>query len=78
MKLYVIYDRAAEECGPVMDCKNDAIAIRAFKQALKSSVGGNDEYWMYCVGELNNQTMDMEIKKYRVEIDMRGDIEDGK
>lgn len=31
---YVLYDTVAEECGPIFDAKNDAIAVRLSLPAL--------------------------------------------
>jgi len=35
MNLYVIMDKLAEECGPVFEAKNHAVAIRKCKELLK-------------------------------------------
>jgi hypothetical protein len=79
MKLYVIYDRAAQEAGPIMECKNDQVAARAFKDAMKAAIAGSeDEFWLYCVGEYDRQTMYVSGETTRVEIAMKGDIEDGR
>lgn len=79
MKLYVIYDRAAEECGPVYEAKNDQVAIRQFKQVMEKAIAGAwDEFWLYSVGELDTKTMRIIPGLNRVEIQKKGDIEDGK
>ena len=39
--LYVIYDRVAEDAGPVFDCVNDGVAFRQFR-ALMQNVSAQD------------------------------------
>jgi hypothetical protein len=59
MKLYVIYDRVAEESGPVFEAINDGIANRAYKAFLaKQTHAWFDEtdYALICVGELDKKT----------------------
>nr|WAE43370.1 MAG: nonstructural protein [Microviridae sp.] len=66
MLLYTIYDTKAEECGPVLEAKNDAVAIRHYKNALdQAKAGTQDEYWLYCIGEINVLDMVITGKKPR-------------
>jgi hypothetical protein len=76
--LYVIYDRLAEESGPILECKNDSVAVRAYKRALESQkAGADDEYWLYCVGEFDNREMVFTYSKpRRVEIN-KAEVRDG-
>lgn len=39
MNLYTLQDKLAEECGPVFEAKNHAVAIRKVKNLLKDYVG---------------------------------------
>lgn len=70
MKLYVIYDRAAEECGPVFEAKNDAVAQRGYVQAMMKSLAGSaEEFWLFYIGEIDQHTMDIKAgERRRVEI----------
>ena len=60
MRLYVIYDRAAEECSPIMQAQNDAVALRGYRQALQNcDPVDRDSFWFYCVGSLDLTTMEI-------------------
>ena len=37
MNLYVIYDRVAQESGPVFEAKNDGIAVRQMRNLLSEN-----------------------------------------
>lgn len=39
-RLYSVYDRVAEEYGPVFEARNDAVAIRAYKDLFAKSLHG--------------------------------------
>ncbi|WNK15119.1 MAG: nonstructural protein [Microvirus sp.] len=51
MKLgvYAIFDRLAEESGPLFTAKNDAVAVRSFRIATAESKA--EEHMLYIVGE---------------------------
>ena len=55
MGIYALYDRVAEECGPVWTAKNDAVAIRNAKISLKEVRA--DEHWLYRLGEFDNEAI---------------------
>lgn len=58
MRLYAIYDRAAEESGPLFEAKNDSVAIRSYNQLLDRVVPHDrDAYKLYCVGTYDRDTM---------------------
>lgn len=60
MGLYVIYDRAAEECSPIMQAQNDAVALRGYRQALQNcDPVDRDSFWFYRVGTLDQTTMEI-------------------
>lgn len=52
--LYTVYDRVAEEGGPVFQSKNEGTAIRAYKQLLQGSPAPAHEYSLVCLGEYEN------------------------
>ena len=70
MRLYVIYDRAAEECSPIMQAQNDAVALRGYRQALQNcDPVDRDSFWFYCVGSLDLTTMEIDpCKPERIEM----------
>jgi hypothetical protein len=58
MRLYVVYDRLAEESGPPWTAPTDAAAARAFARGYFDAKAGNpDEYWLFFVGELEQHDM---------------------
>lgn len=48
-KLYVIYDKLAEESGPIFTAKNDMVALRQYSHLIKDVENQND-YSLECVG----------------------------
>lgn len=52
MRLYCIYDRLAEEAGPIFEAKNDAVAWRMIMNTIKEY--NQEEYCIYCVGEFDH------------------------
>jgi len=53
MGVYVIYDRIAEEAGPLFTAKSDDVAIRNYRISLKDV--NADEYRLYAVGEYDSE-----------------------
>jgi len=51
-RLYVCRDIIADDCGPVFQAKNDAVALRSFRQLTKDTVNP-DEYELHCVGYID-------------------------
>ena len=52
--LYSIYDKDAEEFGPLFNAKNAVIASRYVEQMLKE-VTNVDPYSLYCMGEYDTE-----------------------
>lgn len=74
INLYVIYDKLAEKCGPVFEADNDAVACRAFRQIMSKSVSDQD-YDLYCVGKIDQQTMDIIVDLKKVYVEKMKDIQ---
>lgn len=52
MKVYCIYDRVAQEGGPLFTAKNEAVAVRNYNNLLSNShVENVSDYSLYCLGE---------------------------
>lgn len=49
MRIYVIKDTVAEECGPLFEAKNDAVAIRSFEN-LRKNQPNPDDFSLWEVG----------------------------
>lgn len=57
MRLYSIFDRIAEEFGPVFEAKNDSVAIRNWRNTLERAEGvREDEYRLYWIGTIDHST----------------------
>lgn len=50
-KLYQIYDMVAEECSPPFMAKNDVLAKRIFKEAIKNHVTPQD-FRLYDIADM--------------------------
>ncbi len=56
VNIYTIYDKVAEECGPVFQAKNDIVANRMVDCLVKENPNiPLDEYEVYCLGEFDTE-----------------------
>jgi len=53
--IYAIYDRIAEESGPVWAARNDAVAVRNAQYQLRNARA--DEYRLYCLGSYDSEAV---------------------
>lgn len=53
MGVYVIFDRIAEEAGPLFTAKSDAVAVRNYRISLKEVQPS--EFRLYAIGEYDNE-----------------------
>lgn len=53
--IYTIYDKVAEECGPLFQAKSDAVACRAYRTSL-ANVQDTDDYKLLRVGYIDKET----------------------
>lgn len=53
--MYTIKDSAANEYGPLITAKNDAVAIRQFKNLMKNTDFPED-FSIFKIGEFNEET----------------------
>lgn len=69
MGLYVIFDRVAEDSGPIFEAINDGVAHRNYRQfMLKVSPVDQDAYVLYRVGVVNHGSMLVDAEATPVEI----------
>lgn len=68
MRVYMIFDRLAEEAGPVFEQKNDAVALRAYRKMLKSQGESPDEYQLLWIGTIDHRTVKCVINDSPVEV----------
>lgn len=53
MNLYVIYDRVAEQSGPIFEAINDGIAFRQYEQVMRQATIP-DDYMLLRVGSIDH------------------------
>lgn len=57
MNLYTIYDKVAEEAGPIFEAKNDGVATRAYQDLFSSRpVAHPDEFKLMLLGAIDKTT----------------------
>lgn len=60
-QLYVIYDRIAQECGPIFEAKNDGVAFRMYRDLIQSKEKDpnftQEEYICYRISSFDRETM---------------------
>ena len=59
--IYTIRDKVAEEVGPLFQAKNDAVAIRQFKQLVKDSENP-EEYELFVLVILMIKQLSWKLK----------------
>ena len=60
VNLYVVYDRLAEESGPIYQAVNDGVALRQYNNLLQNCTCKED-YDCVCIGEFDTQTMSISL-----------------
>lgn len=73
-RLYVIYDRVAEESGPIFEAVNDGVALRNFRGLISRTEGVSpEEYKLFLVGTYDSKTMLLKEEMEPIEVvDPRG------
>lgn len=67
--LYAIYDRVAEECGPVFSAKNDGVAMRGFRDLLQQ-VSDKSDYRLVRLARVDLHSLKIEVEMDPVEVVM--------
>lgn len=62
MILYSIYDKVADEFGPVFEAKNDMVASRGYTGLVKPDIA--HDYELYAVGERVNGDISFVLVPY--------------
>lgn len=71
-RLYVVYDRVAQESGPVFEAKNNGVARRQFVNMLNQERALNkDDYELICVAVMDHSINVVEPEPFP-ELIMRG------
>lgn len=57
VNIYTIYDKVAQESGPIYQAKNDGVAFRAFMSLIGDTPTVNPtDYDVYCLGEFDTES----------------------
>lgn len=54
-KIYVVFDKVAEESGPPFVSVNDGVAVRSYAKIM-SQVADPNDYALLCIGDFNTET----------------------
>ncbi|QCS36943.1 nonstructural protein [Tortoise microvirus 30] len=60
--IFTIYDKVAEESGGLFEAKNEATAIRMFKNFLKNDIFAKTDYKLMLLGIFNKEINKIESK----------------
>lgn len=62
-KIYTIYDRIAQQSGPVFQAPNDATAQRQFRHLIAMNQPGMvaEDFQLWCIGEFEDEPIDGEV-----------------
>lgn len=53
--IYTVFDKVAEEYGPLFEARNNGVALRQFRQLIDTVVVGNrDDYVLYSCGTFDH------------------------
>lgn len=68
--LYTVFDRVANEAGPIFAAKNDAVAVRAARNLMdQDSIVREEEYQLYKVGNYYPEEVRVEgMEKMRIDV----------
>lgn len=55
--LYTIYDRLAEDAGPIFCAKNNAVALRQYNRLLDEYLSDQSHFKLYLLGIFNTESM---------------------
>jgi len=58
--IYTIYDKTAQESGPLLNAKNDGVALRQFQQATAKAIDSSD-YTLLFLGTFDHETNVIEL-----------------
>ena len=72
LNLYAVYDKVAEEAGPMFGSVNDGVAVRQ-TLSLLAEMPRRDDYQLYRIGQYNTNTMSVFVDPKPMEVVLPGD-----
>jgi len=76
MKLYVVYDKVAEESGPIFQAKNHKVAMRQYNHLIEKEALVKEDYCLICVGNWDSENAMIKAEHYVVETYGSMEVED--
>lgn len=74
--IYTVFDKVAEEYGPLFEAKNNGVALRQFKRLISTVVVENrDDYVLYSCGTFDHDTGTL-VKADLDAVAYAGDLDD--
>lgn len=64
--VYTIFDTVAGDSSPFFQAANDKVALRQFKEVMKSTTVPED-FQLWCLGKYDTQKMTITLKSYLVQ-----------
>lgn len=74
MRVYVIYDKVAEEGGPLFLAKNDGVAMRQYMNLIKD-VKQPGDFQLYVLGEYDPSKINVVVYEDAREVNIASEIE---
>lgn len=60
-ELFTIYDKVAQEAGPIFQAKNLYVAMRYVKEMIKDNKINLSEYDLVCLGSFDTESMSINV-----------------
>lgn len=82
VRLYALYDRVAQEFSPIAEFRNDGLAYRAFKDALKDNPHADDFKPLFLgeydktKGWITPATLPSELEPGQLELELKPVVND--
>lgn len=70
MRIYTVYDKIAEESGPLFIQKSDSTARRAFRSMIKDEKLRREEYELRYLGDYDTEKSVIQARKTPYTIDL--------
>jgi len=77
MNLYIVYDRVAEECGPIFEQPTDGAAKRLYRELMKDGKARQNEYKLLYIGKIDRSTGRITVPEHPTDIFVPEEVENG-
>lgn len=74
-RMYTVFDKVAQEAGPIFNAKNDGVAMRSYLALLKETKD-QGEYKLMCLGSFENESMSIVLLPDPIEVMEMTEVED--